>query len=310
MLSVIIPSYNEEQCIEKAYNKINSLLTDNNIEGEFIFVDDGSKDKTYDVIDKLSKENENITGLHFSRNFGKESAISAGLAEASGDCAVVIDCDLQHPPEKIIEMYRLWEDGYEIVEGIKSSRGQEKKLHSLGAKFFYAAISRMAGFDMANSSDFKLLDRKVIDVLNRMPERGFFRAISYWVGYKKTAVEYEVKERVDGQSKWSTKGLIKYAFSNISSYSTEPMQIVTVLGIIMLIISVIFGIWALIDKIVGRALEGMTTVIIITIFIGSIIMISLGIIGYYIARIYEEIKGRPKYIISSTTKSNRENFKK
>lgn len=306
MLSVIIPAYNEEKCIRHAYTAINSLLTENNIEGEFIFVDDGSSDQTYKIIKELSLEKENIVGLHFSRNFGKESAISAGLAAVNGDCAVVIDCDLQHPPEKIIEMYRLWEQGYEIVEGIKKARGQEKKMHSMGAKFFYSVISRMAGFDMANSSDFKLLDRQVVDVLNKMPERGFFRAISYWVGYNKTTVEYDVRERVEGESKWSTMGLVKYAFSNISSYSTAPMQTVTVLGIVMLIISVIFGVWALIDKIVGRALEGMTTVIIITIFIGSIIMISLGIIGYYIARIYEEIKGRPKYIISSVSRSERD----
>lgn len=303
MLSIIIPAYNEEKCVKRVYNTIHSLLIENNIEGEFIFVDDGSKDQTYKVISELSAERKNITGLHFSRNFGKESAISAGLCEAKGDCAVVIDCDLQHPPEKIVEMYRLWEQGYEIVEGIKKERGQEKKMHSMGAKIFYSVISRMAGFDMANSSDFKLLDRKVIDVLNKMPERGFFRAISYWVGYNKATVEYDVKERVDGESKWSTIGLVKYALSNISSYSTAPMQIVTALGVVMLVISVIFGVWALIDKIIGRAIEGMTTVIIITIFIGSIIMISLGIIGYYIARIYEEIKGRPKYIISSTVKS-------
>lgn len=303
MLSVIIPAYNEEKCIKSAYSAIDSLLKENNIEGEFVFIDDGSQDQTYQKIKELADDKENVVGLHFSRNFGKESAISAGLAAASGDCAVVIDCDLQHPPEKIIDMYHLWERGYEIVEGIKKQRGQEKKMHSIGAKIFYSVISRMAGFDMANSSDFKLLDRKVIDVLNKMPERGFFRAISYWVGYKKAVVEYDVNERVDGESKWSTKGLIKYAISNISSYSTAPMQIVTALGVIMLAISVVFGVWALIDKIIGRALEGMTTVIIITIFIGSIIMISLGIIGYYIARIYEEIKGRPKYIISSSVKS-------
>ena len=305
MLSVIIPAYNEEKCIKSAYNTIHSLLIENNIESEFIFIDDGSQDKTYKTITELASEKENVSGLHFSRNFGKESAISAGLAAANGDCAVVIDCDLQHPPEKIIEMYRLWEQGYEIIEGIKTERGKEKKMHSMGAKIFYSVISRMAGFDMANSSDFKLLDRKVIDVLNRMPERGFFRAISYWVGYNKASVEYAVSERIDGESKWSTKGLVKYAISNISSYSTAPMQIVTALGVIMLVISVIFGVWALIDKIIGRALEGMTTVIIITIFIGSIIMISLGIIGYYIARIYEEIKGRPKYIISSSVKSGK-----
>lgn len=305
MLSIILPSYNEEKCIIRAYNTINSLLNDNGIDGEFIFVDDGSSDNTYEVISSLSKTNDNIIGLHFSRNFGKEAAISAGLGSASGDCAVVLDCDLQHPPEKIIEMYRLWEQGYEIVEGIKNERGKEKRLHGLGAKLFYSVISRMAGFDMANSSDFKLLDRKVIDVINRMPERGFFRAISFWVGYKKATVEYSVAQRIDGQSKWSTKGLLKYAISNISSFSTAPMQIVTILGFVMLIVTCVFGVWALVDKIIGRAIEGMTTVIIITIFIGSIIMISLGIIGYYIARIYEEIKGRPKYIISSTTKSDK-----
>ncbi len=303
MLSVIIPAYNEEKCIKSAYHTIQSLLAENHIECEFIFVDDGSKDQTYQRISELSCEHEHITGLHFSRNFGKESAISAGLSAVSGDCAVVIDCDLQHPPEKIVEMYRLWEQGYEIVEGLKNERGQEKKMHSLGAKVFYSAISRMAGFDMANSSDFKLLDRKVVDVINKMPERGFFRAISYWVGYHKTTVCYDVKERLDGESKWSTIGLVKYAISNISSFSTAPMQIVTALGFVMLFISMVFGVWALIDKIIGRALEGMTTVIIITIFIGSIIMISLGIIGYYIARIYEEIKGRPRYIVSSSVKS-------
>ena len=303
MLSIIIPAYNEEKCIKQAYTAINSLMVQNNIDSEFIFVDDGSQDDTYKMISELSQEKENVVGLHFSRNFGKESAISAGLAAVGGDCAVVLDCDLQHPPEKIIEMYRLWEQGYEIVEGIKKERGQEKKINSIGAKVFYSVISRVAGFDMANSSDFKLLDRKVVDVLNKMPEKGFFRAISYWVGYNKATVEYDVAERVDGESKWSTRGLIKYAFSNITSYSAAPMQIVTVLGFVMLIISAIFGVWALVDKIIGRAAEGMTTVIIITIFIGSIIMISLGIIGYYIARIYEEIKGRPKYIISSTTRS-------
>jgi len=306
MLSVIIPAYNEEKCIKHAYTTIHSLLEENKIENEFIFVDDGSTDNTYKEIVELSRDTNNVTGLHFSRNFGKESAISAGLASVNGACAVVIDCDLQHPPEKIIEMYRLWEQGYEIVEGIKKDRGAEKKMYGMGSKLFYSVISRVAGFDMSNSSDFKLLDRKVVDVLSKMPERGFFRAISFWVGYKKTTVEYDVKARVEGTSKWSARGLVKYAVRNISSYTTAPMQVVTLLGFVMLAISIIFGIWALVDKIIGRALEGMTTVIIITIFIGSIIMISLGIIGFYIARIYEEIKGRPKYIISKTVKSNKQ----
>lgn len=304
MLSVIVPAYNEQNLIEDAYASISSVLKGAGIDNEIIFVDDGSNDSTYDTVKLLAQNKPNVRGLCFSRNFGKEAAISAGLAAATGDCAVVIDCDLQHPPEKIVEMYRLWQQGFEIVEGIKRSRGEEGKLRSAAAKAFYSILSRFVGFDMSNASDFKLLDRKVIDILNKMPEKkGFFRAVSYWVGFKKTTVEFDVSERAGGKSKWSAFGLIKYAVSNISAYSAAPMQIVTILGAVMLVIACIFGVWALVDKIAGRALEGMTTVIIIIIFIGSIIMISLGIIGYYVARIYEEIKGRPKYIVSSECKS-------
>lgn len=307
MLSVILPAFNEELSIERAYYTITGILNNAGIDSEIIFVDDGSKDATYERIKTLSDKEKNVIGLHFSRNFGKEAAISAGLASATGDCVVVLDCDLQHPPEKIVEMYRLWEEGYEIVEGIKSSRGKESALHGFAAKSFYSVISSLVGFDMSNASDFKLLDRKVVDVLNSIPERkGFFRAISFWVGYKKTTVEFDVEERLEGQSKWSPVGLMKYAVSNISAYSTAPMQIVTVLGFMMLIITAIVSIWALVDKICGRALEGMTTVIIILLFIGSIMMISLGVIGYYVARIYDEIKGRPKYIVSASCNSRSE----
>ena len=308
MLSVIIPAYNEELSIERAYYTISGILKNAVIDNEIIFIDDGSSDSTYEKIQSLSEREPNIRGLHFSRNFGKEAAISAGLTAAEGDCVVVIDCDLQHPPEKIVKMYRLWQDGFEIVEGIKSTRGKENKIHGFAARSFYSLISSVVGFDMSNASDFKLLDRKVVDILNKIPERkGFFRAISFWVGYKKATVEFEVMERTEGTTKWSPISLIKYAVSNISAYTTAPMQIITVLGFIMLFITAVFGVWAFVDKIQGRALEGMTTVILILIFIGSIMMISLGIIGYYVARIYEEIKGRPKYIISSSCKGKKNN---
>ncbi len=308
MLSVIIPAYNEELSIDKAYFTISEILNNAVIENELIFVDDGSSDSTYEKIKALANKEKNVLGLHFSRNFGKEAAISAGLAAAEGDCVVVIDCDLQHPPEKIVEMYRLWQEGYEIVEGVKSTRGKENMVHGFAAKSFYSLISSVVGFDMSNASDFKLLDRKVVDVLNKIPEKkGFFRAISFWVGYKKTTVEFEVKERTEGTTKWSPISLIKYAISNISAYTTAPMQLVTVLGLIMLFITAVFGVWAFVDKLQGRAIEGMTTVILILIFIGSIMMISLGIIGYYVARIYEEIKGRPKYIVSAVCKSKNKN---
>ena len=240
-----------------------------------------------------------MVGVHFSRNFGKESAMFAGLETAKGDCVVVLDCDLQHPPEKIVEMYRLWEEGYEVVEGIKEDRGEESGLHRFAANSFYGIISRATGMDMASSSDFKLLDRKVVDTLNSLPERNvFFRALSFWVGYKKAEVSYRVQERTEGESKWSTKSLIKYAITNITSFSSVPLHMVTVMGLITLVVAVVFGVISLVQKIMGIAQPGFTTVILLLLLIGSFLMISLGIIGYYLARIYDEIKGRPRYIIS------------
>ena len=301
MLSVIIPAYNEEAMIEKTTNVIGELMTDAGIDSEILFVDDGSRDRTWEIITAASAKNSMVRGIHFSRNFGKEAAIMAGLTESHGECCVVIDCDLQHPPEKIVEMYRLWEQGYEIIEGQKSSRGTEGKLHTFAARTFYSVISAATGFDMANASDFKLLDRKAVNVLINMREKNaFFRALSSWIGFKTTHIEFDVQDREAGESKWSTLALTKYALSNISSFSTAPMQIVTVLGVIMLLISFVLGAVALVQKVFGQALEGFTTVILIQLFSSSIVMISLGIIGYYIAKIYEEIKGRPRYIISDT----------
>lgn len=299
MLSVILPSYNEEKMIAKATARMAEILQPEKIDYELLFIDDGSRDGTWAQINEAAEKDSHVVGVHFSRNFGKEAAMFAGLEQARGDCCVVIDCDLQHPPEKIVEMYRLWEQGYEVVEGIKEDRGEESGLHKFAANSFYGLISKATGMDMSSSSDFKLLDRKVVDTLNSLPERNvFFRALSFWVGYKKTSVSYCVQERTEGVSKWSTKSLIKYALTNISSFSSAPLHIVTVLGFIMLAVAFVLGIIALVQKISGVALGGFTTVILLLLFTASVIMISLGIIGYYIARIYDEIKGRPRYIIS------------
>ena len=299
MLSVILPSYNEEKMIAKATARMAEILQPEKIDYELLFIDDGSRDGTWAQINEAAGKDSHVVGVHFSRNFGKEAAMFAVLEQAKGDCCVVIDCDLQHPPEKIVEMYRLWEQGYEVVEGIKEDRGEESGLHKFAANSFYGLISKATGMDMSSSSDFKLLDRKVVDTLNSLPERNvFFRALSFWVGYKKTSVSYCVQERTEGVSKWSTKSLIKYALTNISSFSSAPLHIVTVLGFIMLAVAFVLGIIALVQKISGVALGGFTTVILLLLFSASVIMISLGIIGYYIARIYDEIKGRPRYIIS------------
>ncbi len=299
MLSIILPSYNEEKMIPIAARRLGDILSPENINYELVFVDDGSRDSTWQQIQSVATEDKHVVGVHFSRNFGKEAAMFAGLEEAKGDCCVVIDCDLQHPPEKIVDMYRLWEQGYEVVEGIKEDRGEESGLHRFAANSFYGIISKLTGIDMGSSSDFKLLDRKVVDTLNQLPERNvFFRALSFWVGFKKAEVSYCVQERTEGESKWSTKSLIKYAITNIASFSSAPLHIVTILGFIMAAVAVVFSVISLVQKIMGVALGGFTTVIVLLLFIGSVLMISLGIMGYYIARIYDEIKGRPKYIVS------------
>ncbi|MBO5495969.1 MAG: glycosyltransferase family 2 protein [Oscillospiraceae bacterium] len=285
--------------IAVATKRMAEVLGGAGIDYELLFVDDGSKDGTWQEIQRCAKEDPHVVGVHFSRNFGKESAMFAGLETAKGDCVVVLDCDLQHPPEKIIDMYRLWEEGYEVVEGIKEDRGEESGFHRFAANSFYGIISRATGMDMASSSDFKLLDRKVVDTLNSLPERNvFFRALSFWVGYKKAEVSYRVQERTEGESKWSTKSLIKYVITNITSFSSVPLHMVTVMGIVTLIVAVVFGVISLVQKIMGVAQPGFTTVILLLLLIGSFLMISLGIIGYYLARIYDEIKGRPRYIIS------------
>ena len=215
-MSIVLPAYNEEQMIEKTARIIPELMEEENISYELVFVNDGSKDLTWEKIVKVSGENPNIKGVCFSRNFGKEGAVFAGIANASGDCVAVMDCDLQHPPETLVTMYRLWEQGYQVIEGVKASRGKEGMIHKFFAKTFYRIISNATGVDMSRASDFKLLDRTAVDEFLKLPERNvFFRALSSWVGFKTTYVEFHVQEREAGESKWSMKSLFRYAINNI-----------------------------------------------------------------------------------------------
>ncbi len=297
-LSIIIPSYNEQDNIPKTFETIKATLDAACISFEIIFVDDGSKDATYLRIHELSEKYAEAKGLSFSRNFGKEAAIFAGLEAACGACCVIMDCDLQHPPGLLPEMYRLWQEGYEVVEGVKASRGKENPFHTLSANTFYRLISKATGIDMSKASDFKLMDRKAVDALLILPERApFFRALSSWVGFRSTTIPFEVQERAIGTSKWSVWSLTRYAIRNITSFSGAPMQFVTLMGWIMLIASFALGVQSLYKYFSGSALEGFTTVILLQLIIGSVLMISLGIIGHYISRIYDEIKARPRYII-------------
>lgn len=299
LLSVILPAYNEEKMIEKARDTLGRILSEQDIPYEIVFVDDGSKDQTWSEIEKAAEKDNHVAGVHFSRNFGKESAMMAGLTSAGGDCCVVMDCDLQHPPETLLQMYALWQKGYEVIEGVKLSRGKESVLHKECAGFFYGIMSKATGIDMKNASDFKMMDRKVVDSILSMPERNmFFRAESAWVGYKTTTVGFYVQEREAGESKWSTWSLIKYAFTNIVAFTTVPLQFVTIAGTACFLCSLVLLIYSLVQFFGGRAVEGYTTTLIVLLMIGSAVMLSLGIIGYYIAKIYEEVKKRPRYIVS------------
>ena len=298
-LSVVLPAYNEELMTAKACRALKEILDHEGISYELVLVDDGSSDGTWNQIEQIAEQDPNITGVHFSRNFGKEAAIVAGLAQASGDAVAVMDCDLQHPPDTLVKMFRLWEQGYEVVEGIKTNRGKESLLHRKSAGFFYGIMSRATGFDMQNASDFKLLDRKAVESVLSMPERSmFFRATSSWIGYRSISVLFEVQEREAGESKWSARSLISYAFRNIVAFTTLPLQFVTAGAVGCFICSLILLVYSLVRYFTGHAVEGYTTLLIVLLFIGSAVMMSLGIIGYYIARIYEEVKKRPRYIVS------------
>ncbi len=302
MLSIILPAYNEKQNIERTAKTISGILETAEIPFELVFISDGSTDGTYEEICRFAKQDGGIRGAEFSRNFGKEAAIFAGLGLVKGEACIVMDCDLQHPPQAIPEMYRLWKEGYEVVEGIKRSRGKESLLHGMFAGMFYGIMSKMMKMDMRATSDFKLLDRKVMNVLLELGERNtFFRALSFWAGFRSVKVEYEVQERVFGSSKWSFGSLCRYAVSNVTSFSTAPLQMVTVMGFVFILLSVALAMQTLAKYLMGAAVEGFTTVILLLLIIGGCMMISLGIIGHYLARIYEEVKGRPRFVIRKRT---------
>ena len=307
LLSVVIPAYNEELMVGKTCRVLHDILTKAGIRYELVLVNDGSKDRTWEEIQAAGKKDQHILGVHFSRNFGKESAVFAGMAQTTGDVVAVMDCDLQHPPEVLLEMYHKWEEGYQVIEGIKKSRGKESFLHKESAGFFYGIMSRITRIDMQNTSDFKMLDRQVVNTILSMPERNmFFRATTSWVGYRTTYVEFEVREREAGESKWSTWSLVKYAFTNIVAFTTIPLQFVTVGGGICFLCSLILMIYSLAQYFTGHAIEGYTTILLVMLLLGSAVMLSLGIIGYYMAKIYEEVKHRPRYIISQIVRGNQD----
>lgn len=301
MLSVVIPAFNEQEMVPAAAGQIDGILSRAGIPHELIFIDDGSRDATWAEIRAESEHRDTVRGVHFSRNFRKEAAIFAGLQAADGDCVAVIDCDLQHPPEKLVEMYRLWEQGVEVVEGVKTDRGEESLAHRVAAKTFYSLISEATHIDMTRASDFKLLDRKAVNVLLSMREkRAFFRALSSWIGFRTAEVPYEVRERAAGESKWSTWLLIKYALSNITAFTSLPLHLITGCGAASFLAALIVGIVSIVRLAMGRVVTGLTGAVILLLFLSGLIMVGLGIIGYYLGNIYMEIQDRPRFIVSET----------
>lgn len=301
MISVIMPVYNEGDQIYRNVEKVMTILNKNFIEHQFILVNDGSTDNSLEEMERLYKDYSNILIINFSRNFGKEAALCAALENISTDACIILDADLQHPPELIPKMVELWDrEGYDVVEGIKSDRGKESLFGNFAAKTFYKLFNKACGINLDSASDFKLLDRKVIDALKQMKESiTFFRGMSAWVGYKRIQIPFEVQERTSGSSKWSIKNLSKLAIHAITSYSAAPLYLITWLGVIIFLIDTVLFIQTLYMKFTGKALTGFTTVILLLLGIGSCVMISMGIIGIYISKVYDEVKRRPRYLIAN-----------
>jgi polyisoprenyl-phosphate glycosyltransferase len=302
LLSVVIPAHNEARGIEHAIDVIITLLASCGMKLEVIVIDDGSRDETFERVKELSRKDNRIKGLRFTRNFGKEAALLAGLRVAAGKAVVTIDSDLQHPPALIPNMIEEWRNGAMVVDAVKRTRQNDGLLTRLRADLFNSMLSRLSGIHLQHSSDFKLLDRIVVDAIaSELPERQrFYRGLADWVGYRHASIPFDVDARKDGKGKWTLWKLVELALTATVSFTSAPLRIVTILGAATLVFGFAVGTEAFIGWLRGRAVSGFTTTITTLLILGSLIMISLGIIGEYIAKIYDEIKARPSYLVEST----------
>jgi glycosyltransferase involved in cell wall biosynthesis len=302
LLSIVVPVYREGAHLATFLKGVRNSVDQCRLPYELVLVDDGSPDETWQVIAAEANSNDTVRALRLSRNFGKESALCAGLEHASGDAVIVIDADGQHPPSLIPEMVRVWQSsGADVVEAVKRRRGRESLSSKLGAQLFYFVLNRLSGFHFKGASDFKLMSRKAVDAWLKMRERNvFFRGMTVWMGFTSVQIPFEVVPRSVGQSTWSVLKRLKLALIGITAFSSFPLHLVTFAGLIFLGISVLLGLETLYLKLAGRAVSGFATVILLELIIGSLLMISLGIIGEYLARIYEEVKGRPRYLVKES----------
>ena len=297
-VDIIIPCFNEEKNIVHIVNEISKSVESLDYSCSLLFVDDGSTDKTATNIREIMNKRKDINIIRFSRNFGKEAAIAAALHYCKADAAIIIDADLQHPPRLIPELIAEWENGSDIVNAIKIKRSEKSFLKNFSSISFNKLMSFLTDMDFADASDFKLLSRKAIRIINLMDEKGrFFRGLTNWIGLKHSTIKFETQERMYGKTKWNWFKLFQLSLDAITSYSSKPLHIVTFLGIGTFLFSLFMGMQTLYNKLFGHAVTGFTTVIVIILLFSSIIMISIGILGLYLSKIFTEVKNRPIFII-------------
>ena len=301
-ISVVIPMYYEEKVADECYRRVKECLEKiENYEYEIIFINDGSKDKTLEILEKIASQDLKVKILSFSRNFGHQAAVTAGLQYVTGDAIVIIDADLQDPPELIPEMIKLWEDGNEVIYGKRKSRKGESAFKLLSAKMFYNTLNALSDVEIPkDTGDFRLVDRKVVDTINSLPEHNkFLRGLFSWVGYKQIAFEYERKERYAGQTKYPLRKMLKLAADGIISFSTKPLKILGSIGIISIIVSILLLIYAILSYVLklNQISAGWTSIMVAITFFAGVQLTSIWIMSEYIGRIYDETKQRPQYII-------------
>lgn len=300
-VTILIPCYNEDASLPHLYKALCELSSEcQNYEWEFLFVNDGSHDNTLQIIKGLRKDDKRVCYVDLSRNFGKEAAMLAGFDYASGDCTVIMDADLQHPPMLITEMLALWEQGYEDIYAKRRSRGKESWLRKKLSLGFYKLLSYTTHIEvLPNVGDFRLLDRRCIDTLRSLREsERYTKGMYCWIGFRKKEILFDQGDRICGESTWNISSLSKLAVEGIVSYTTFPLRISTIFGFIVSIAAFIYMFFVLIRTMLyGDPVQGFPTLIIIILFLGGIQLLSIGIIGEYVARIFNETKNRPVYVV-------------
>ncbi len=299
-LSIIVPVFQEERTIEEFFYSVKRALRDEEERYELIFVDDGSLDRTWEVLQKLQQESTDVRALRFSRNFGKEAAIAAGIKSAVGQLCLVMDGDHEHPPELIPALIQKWrETGANVVEGVKQRAAGEGRLSRYSARLFYRVFRTFSGMDLGGETDFKLFDQEVRHAWLQLQERNpFFRGLIAWLGYRHEKVPFQVPTIEGRQTRWRRTALVQLAVKSITSFSTAPLQLVTSVGVLFFFMAVVIALQTLWNWYTGIAVEGFSTVILLQLINGSATMFGMGMIGLYLARISEEVKSRPRYLVS------------